>query len=195
MDQRLVVGCWTVAGGLILGGIGAAFGGLAGYLARLHGRSPGGFVGWRVLRAIERASRSELSPRSAGLVVGACDGAAFLGTIGTLLGFVAARAEWLSSGELLAILYTFALVASLAAVIGTAAYAFTRGGVIVFGSACTGGLAGIYAGVLLAETTGMMAGAWLGLALGFVVGWAGHQARPRRKHWDNRRIDFEEREP
>jgi hypothetical protein len=195
VDQRLVIFCWTAAGGIGLGGIGALFGGLAGYAARLHGRSPGGFVGWRVLRAIEQVSRRELSPRSAGIVIGAFDGATFLGTAGALLGFVASQTEWLSGSQLLAALYTFAVVATLAAVIGTAAYSFTRGGILVFGSACIGGLAGIYVGALLAETPGMMAGAWIGLLLGFLAGSIGRRARPRRKRWENSRIEFEEREP
>lgn len=195
MDERIVVFCWTAAGGTFLAAIGALFGGLAGYLARLHGRSPGGFVGWRVLRAIERASRSQLPPRSAGFVVGAFDGAAFLGTIGLLLGFAAGQTEWFSTSVLMAIGYSFVVVVALAAAIGTAAYIFSRGGIVVFGTACTGGLAGIYVGALTSGAAGVLAGAWLGLALGYLVGWVGQRARPRGRHWENRRIDIEEGEP
>jgi hypothetical protein len=195
VDQRLIEFCWTAAGGIGLGGIGALFGGLAGYAARLHGQSPGGFVGWRVLRAIERVSRRELPPLSAGIVVGAFDGAAFLGAAGAILGFLASRTQWLSGGQLLAVFYTFAVVAALAAVMGMAAYSFTRGGILVFGSACTGGLAGIYIGALLAETPGMMAGAWVGLLSGFLVGSLGRRAWPRRKRRQKTPIEFEERQP
>ena len=57
MDDRLILSCWVISGTVFLGAIGALFGGLAGFMARLHGRTPGGFIGWRVLRAVEEKTR------------------------------------------------------------------------------------------------------------------------------------------
>jgi len=193
LDQRLIVIFWSAGSGIFLASIGALFGGFAGYVARRHGRSPGGFVGWRILRSVERMSKQELSPHLAGFVIGAFDGAAFLGTLGVGFGFLIGRTEWLALGHLGPILYTFALVAALAAVVGMAAYAFANGGIVIFGSACVGGLAGVYAGALVGEAAGILIGAWIGLILGFLVGWLGRRSRwPRTSRIH---IEHEEGEP
>jgi hypothetical protein len=195
VDERLIVACWIVAGGIFLGGIGALFGGLAGYVARLHERSPGGFVGRRALRGIERGLQRKLSPRAAGFVIGAFDGASFLGAIGVVLGWLAGKAEWLSYGTTMVIFGALAVVAALAVVFGMAAYIFTRGGIVVFGTACIGGLAGIYVGAWMAETGGIVIGAWAGLLLGFAVGWIGRRGQPHSRRWKRINIESEEPEP
>ena len=195
MDQRLLIFCWSAGGGLFLGGLGALFGGLAGYLARLHGRSPGSFIGWHALRAVERALHRKLTPRRAGVLIGAVDGASFLGVIGVLLGLLAGKADWLSTAALLTIYVGIAIVAALAIALGSAAYAFSRGGIVVFGTACAGGLAGIYIASLLAGPPAILTGAWIGLLLGFVVGLLGGRRPNRRNRSRNTQIDVEEPEP
>jgi hypothetical protein len=176
--ERLIIVGWAVAGGLLLGGVGALFGGLAGYMSRMHGRTPGGFVGWRVLRAVESVLRRDLPYLKAGILIGAFDGASFLGVVGVLLGLLAGESEWFPSEVLAATFLGFVLLVTLAAGLGIAAYAFARGGMVGFGTACAGGLAGIYAGALAAGTTGIITGAWIGLPLGFLVGWLVRRGRP-----------------
>lgn len=194
MHERLLLFCWTAAGGIFLGGIGALFGGLAGFMARLHGRMPGGYVGWRVLRAVERVLRRELPSRQAGVLIGAFDGASFLGVIGALLGLLAGWGDWISTGPLLAIVLGFAVVAGLAVTLGMTALVLARGGMVVFGTACIGGLAGIYIGALVADSAGIMAGAWIGLMLGFLIGWLGPRGHARGKHRNRIRNNFKEPE-
>jgi hypothetical protein len=179
VDERLIIFGWAAGGGLLLGGVGALFGGLAGYVARFYGRRPGGFVGWRAIRAVERVLGRELSPLQAGVLIGAVDGASFLGVFGVLLGLLAGELEWFPSHVLAATYLGFILLATLAAGLGMAAYAFAHGGMIGFSTACAGGLAGIYVGALTAGTTGIIVGAWIGLLLGFLAGWLGRRGRSR----------------
>jgi hypothetical protein len=195
MDERLLIFCWAAGGGVFLGGVGALFGGLAGYMARLHGRSPGSFVGWRVLRAVERALHRELTPLRAGILIGAFDGASFLGLIGVLLGLLAGKAAWLSPAALVTIFLGVAIVAVLAVALGLAAYAFSRAGIVVFGTASAGGLVGVFIAALIAGPASILAGAWIGLLLGFGVGWLGGRRPAGRGRSKKIRIDFEEPEP
>src|SRR5439155_469372 len=150
MDDRLILSCWVISGAVFLGAIGALFGGLAGFMARLHGRTPGGFIGWRVLRAVERALRRDLSPLQAGILIGAVDGASFLGVVGALLGLLAGKADWFPNSVLLALFLGIAVVAGLAVAFGMSAYLFARGGVVLLGTACAGCLTGMYLGAMLA---------------------------------------------
>jgi len=191
MDDRFVLFCWAVGGGVFLGVVGALFGGLAGLMARLHDRSPGGFLGWRVLRAVESVLHREISPVPAGVLVGAVDGAAFLGTVGVLLGLLAAKTDLLPPTALLAIFLGIGMIAALAAAFGGTAYLFARGGIRLFSAVCVGGVLGICTGMEIADSEGVMVGAPLGLLLGFVIGWITFSREPRRK----RRIHFEEHEP
>jgi hypothetical protein len=193
MDGSLLLFCWAVGGGVFLGVVGALFGGLAGFMARWHGRTPGGFVGWRVLRAVERVLRSEMDPLPAGVLIGAFDGATFLGTVGVLIGLLAGKSEWFSTGALFAVFFGFGIIAALAAATGSTAYLIARGGMGSAGAVCIGGLAGICLGMWAAGPGGVMAGAWLGLLAGFAVGWLGTNRRDPRTR--KRRVHFEEREP
>jgi hypothetical protein len=191
MDENLVLCYWTVGGGVFLAVIGALFGGLAGFLARLHGRSPGGYLGLRVLRAVERMQRQEIAPLPAGVLIGAIDGAAFLGTVGVLLGWIASRSQSLPTATLLAIFLGIAGIAVMAAAIGSAAYLISRGGMRAAGAVCGGGFAGICIGIRMAGAPGVMVGACLGLLLGLAIGWLGSRLQSPRKQ----NTEFEEEEP
>src|SRR5262249_23949279 len=147
MDERLVLFCWAAGGGVFLGVVGALFGGLAGLMARVHGRSPGGFLGWRVLRAVERVLQHEIVPAPAGVLLGAIAGAAFLGMVGVLLGLIAGNTDWLPPTAFLAIFLGIGMIAALAAAIGSTAYLLARGGVRAAGPVCVGGVAGICIGM------------------------------------------------
>jgi hypothetical protein len=192
MDERFVLFCWAAGGGVFLAVVGALFGGLAGLMARVHGRSPGGFLGWRVLRAVERVLQHDIAPVPAGALVGAIDGAAFLGTVGVLLGLVAGKTDWLPPPAFLAIFLSIGMIAALAAAIGSTAYLLARGGVRAAGPVCVGGVAGICIGMWSAGAGGVMVGAWLGLLLGFAAGWLGVGREPRTR---KQRIHWEEHEP
>jgi hypothetical protein len=101
------------------------------------------------------------------------------------------------------------VLATLAAGFGMAAYAFVYSGMVGFGAACAGGLAGIYVGALTAGTAGILVGAWIGLLLGFLIGRLRRYRRSRRIDIRRKRglspypqgdrslfpRDFEEREP
>ena len=191
MDDSVALFCWAVGGGVFLGVVGALFGGLAGFMARLYGRSPGGLLGWRVLRAIERVLRHEIAPVPAGVLIGAIDGATFLGAIGVLLGLLAGKTDLLPPTAILAIYLGIGALAALAAAFGATAYMFARGGIQLFSAVCVGGILGICAGMWMAESEGVMLGAPLGLLLGFAIGWIALARKPGR----TRRIHLEEREP
>jgi MFS family permease len=193
-DDRLILVFWVIGGAAFLAIIGALFGGLAGFMARLDGREPGGIVGWHVLRAVERGLHRKLPSPHAGVLVGAFDGAAFLGAIGAILGLLAAKAEWFSNRVLLASLFGIAIVAGLAVVFGLAAYLFSRGGVVVFGTACAGGVAGIYLGAMLAEAGGILIGGGLGLLAGFAIAWLGQRRRMRNGRSNQIPVEWEDRE-
>jgi hypothetical protein len=171
MDNRLLIVCWTVGGGVFLGVVGAIFGGLAGFLARTHGRSPGSFLGLRVLRAIEQVQKRPLASGPAGILVGAIDGATFLGTVGILLGWLASRSESIPDAVFIAIFLAIGCIAVLAASVGTTAYLISRGGMRAAWAVCSGGLVGICVGVWAAGAGGVLIGAWLGLLLGIGLGW------------------------
>ncbi len=65
-DDKLRLFLWSLAGAGFLSLIGAAFGAIAGVVARKHGRQAGGLIGNAVAGAVARVSDHELSDTMAG---------------------------------------------------------------------------------------------------------------------------------
>src|SRR5438067_9783918 len=91
MDEPLILLAWTLGGTLAFGVLGALFGGLAAWLSCRAGHAPGSAVGRRVAEALARLREEELTELQKGTLIGAVDGAFFLGLVGTLVGVAAAR--------------------------------------------------------------------------------------------------------
>jgi hypothetical protein len=86
MEERIHLFLWLLGGASLFGFLGAAFGGLAGALARRSGSAIGGFVGPLVVASFERISDNPLSPGISGALSGGSDGLLFLATLGLAIG-------------------------------------------------------------------------------------------------------------
>lgn len=100
MDDSLVVFGWTLGGAIAFGLIGLLFGGFAGWVNWSRGRASGTILGRKIAAALSRLSERELNEVQRGTLIGAVDGALFLGTVGLVVGLIAgwrgvAPAEWL----------------------------------------------------------------------------------------------------
>src|SRR5262249_13051311 len=80
-------------GALLFAVIGALFGAVTGAMTRMDGRAAGGRLGQIVARELARRSEHEYSDVALGAVVGAADGALFLGIIRFLVGRVLAARD------------------------------------------------------------------------------------------------------
>ena len=183
MDHRLTIFLWTLGGTCFLGLIGALFGALAGALARMKGSAPGSLLGSHVLRAFERVHEKPLSPTKAGAIVGAVDGASFLGAVGCLLGLLAGYGEWISTEFLVVIFIGIAVLAILAVHFGVLAYGFIHVGSRAFGGSCVGGLAGAVAGAVLGGGVLIFIGAEVGAVSGLIAALLTRRAGTPRNDW------------
>jgi hypothetical protein len=165
VDDRVTLILWTAGGAIFLGLVGGLFGALAGLLARTSGNAPGGWIGPRVLNAVERMLQADLTPAQAGALVGGCDGASFLGAVGCLLGLAAGSSEWFPHDALFAVFAAIAGLALLAIHFGLLAYGFLRAGIRTVGGASLGAVAGVFLGAWLIPGPGIFIGGEVG-ALG-----------------------------
>jgi len=192
---------WTVGGAGFLSLVGALFGAVAGLLARANGSAPGGIIGSRVLRAVERVLDTELTPPQAGALVGACDGASFLGAVGCFLGLAVGHAGWFSTETLLVICLGTMILAAAAAHFGLLAYGFLRAGLRAVGVSCAGAVAGVFIGAWLLGALGIFIGGEVGALGGLLIAiLSGRRAKPpaankrlAKDTWDQFR--FKEQEP
>lgn len=175
MDERLACFLSAVLGLLVMMPMGAAFGAIAGAAVRASGRSAGGFVGLEAVRALERIRGAPFTPIVAGALVGAFDGAVFLGIAGAL---VAGGLTFLGMGEVRVLLRLASTVGGLAVTacgLGTIAYGLVRAGWrsvgVVFATAVVGGLIGIFLTVQDGYFLGAALGAGLGAVLASMSGW------------------------
>jgi hypothetical protein len=86
MEERVHLFLWLLGGASLFGLLGAAFGGLAGALARRSGSAIGGFVGPMVVASFERVSGQSFSPTVSGALSGGTDGGLFLAAVGLAVG-------------------------------------------------------------------------------------------------------------
>jgi hypothetical protein len=179
---------WTAGGTVFLGLVGGLFGALAGMLARANGNAPGGWIGPRVLNAVERVLRAELTPAQAGALVGGCDGASFLGGVGCLLGLAAGATDGFPHEALFTVFAVIAGLALLAIHFGLLAYGFLRAGLRAVGGASLGAVTGLFLGAWLLPGPGMFIGGEVG-ALGGLAAIV-----MTGRHTESKRSSNEERE-
>jgi hypothetical protein len=166
MDQTASPAFWAAIGAVSLGCLGALFGGLAGALARASGYAAGGVFGHAAAEALQRVARKELSPVLLGAVVGAADGALFLGLVGAALGVLASRVSLpAGAGTLPAVVFGVALLALGAVFFGGLAYGLLRAGMRSLPV-----LAGLAVGGVVGADLGAGPGALLGLMIGSLLG-------------------------
>ena len=123
-------------------------------------------LGLAAARALERVRGRELTDVTAGLVVGAVDGLAFLGVVGTLFGAVYGYVGEPHRELLLNLALGVGLLAIGAAVLGTMATSLIRAGVWGIGVVFVAALAGAALGARLAGVPGLFYGATIGFGMG-----------------------------
>lgn len=177
MDDRLSVFLWTFGGGLAFAVTGAAFGGVAGGVNARHGRTGGTILGRRLANAVARLFRGDLSDVQRGVLVGACDGAIFLGIVGVIIGLVADQAGYDPANWLAPVFLVLLGAACLAMIFGVIAFGLSGRGWQSLSWLVFGGMAGM-----------LVAIAWIGRdhlvpcsAGGMVVGSVIGLAWPRRR--------------
>jgi hypothetical protein len=149
--------------------LGAAFGALVGYLAWKRGQAAGSVAGLSLARAIERASGRQSTPGQTGALVGAIDGTLFLGTIGTVVGLIAARGH-VSWFLLSRVAYGMFLLTGGAVFFGGIAVGIIYGGSRSLAGVFAGGVVGGLSGALVARGDGFLIGAIGGVAAGTLLG-------------------------
>jgi len=172
MDSSLTFTAWAALGAVALAPVGALFGAVAGAVARLGGRSPGGALGRAAVDFLGRAWRTEFSPAVAGAIAGAADGAAFLGVIGVFVGLIAGYSGPEPDGRILLIVVVGAVLLGVSAVaFGLLSHGLQRGGargLIVFSATGIGGLLGLSLAGAVGAGWGLLGGAIVG-GLGMLV--------------------------
>ncbi len=166
MDDRLHLFLWTLAGAFAFALVGGLFGALAGWMCWRNGSASGSIAGRRLADALARLLPREPSALRKAALIGAADGALFLGLVGTLIGLVAAQtgaapADWLVPAFLVLLPLTAA-----ATLFGLLAYGLEGLRVQAVLSVFVGGMGGAlltagYAGAAHA-VPGAVAGIFLG---------------------------------
>lgn len=141
-DNRLVVFAWTLAGAFAFALLGGLFGGLAGWLSWRGGSASGSILGRKAADAVARLRERELSEGARGAVVGAADGALFLGLVGTVIGLVAGHRGQAPASWLVPAFTVLLLLVGGAVVFGTLAYGLDRLRVGAVVGVFVGGLGG-----------------------------------------------------
>jgi hypothetical protein len=161
VDEPLQTFARVLACGGFFGVLGAAFGGLVGYLSWTRGRPAGSGAGLAIASTMDRIAGRKSSPAQTGILVGAFDGLLFLGLAGTALGLVAARGH-----------FGWAFLSRIA--LGTL---MLTGGAVFFGGLALGiiyagarAMAGVFAGGMLGAASGALLGRGDGLVLGAIGG-------------------------
>ncbi len=169
-DSRLLLFGWTLLGMATFALLGSLFGGLAGGLSWYHGRAAGSGFAVRIARALARLGEGELSPLAMGALVGAVDGAVFLGLLGGLLGLAAGYTETPPADWVLRGLAIVAAMLGGAIVFGLFAYGLVRLRVRAMLEVFLGGMAGAFAAVSLAGIPHIVPGVVIGMFLGALCG-------------------------
>jgi hypothetical protein len=169
-DDRLRLFLWMVGGGGLLGVVGLLFGALTGLLTHWDGRYAGGFLGRKVLQAIVRVSEQPPSPSVRAAIVGAAEGACFLGLVGLVLGAVVGHYAALDVAAVAWLALAAVLLPVTAALFGILAYGLSRAGTRILGLFCCGGLIGAFVGSRLGATDGILIGSIVGALTGFALG-------------------------
>jgi hypothetical protein len=171
VDEELQTFARVLACGGFFGLLGAAFGGLVGYLAWNRGRPAGSAAGLAVASAIDRVIRQSSSPGRTGMLVGAIDGLLFLGLTGTTLGLVAARAHF-GWAALSRMAFGTLTIAGGAVFFGGLALGIIYSGARALAGVFAGGMVGAASGAILGRGDGLVVGAIGGVLAGTLLGVA-----------------------
>jgi len=166
MEERLRIVLWTLAGGGFCGAVGLWFGALAAAMAWRHGQAGGGRLGRAVADAFTRLRSRPPSEAVAAALVGGVEGAAFLGALGALAGFVAGYSGQVRPATAGMVGVGLLLLAVGAAFFGSLAYGMVRAGTWSLLGVFSGGMAGALVGAHFAQRDGLMYGSLLGALLG-----------------------------
>ncbi len=161
MDDRLRVFAVVLGSGGFCAVLGGAFGAVTGATYWGSGKAAGTVFGLSVARAL--AGGRELSRKAHGAIVGAIDGALFLGLLGAAAGAFLAHARHDEGGYLALAAAGLAFLVALAVLFGALAYAVVRAGVYA--------VVGLFAGGLSGGLLGGWAAAWIGTYNAGRFGW------------------------
>src|SRR5262249_41481078 len=146
VDPKFQAFLWILGGGGFFAALGAAFGAVTGAVYWRGGRSSGTAVGLGVAAMFERAAGHASTRAAKGALVGAVDGFVFLGTLGVLVGAVAAYRVKPPSGLLWPLAQAGLYLGGAAVGFGLLAGALVRNGVWALAPACLGGVLGAFVG-------------------------------------------------
>ncbi len=166
-DFRAVI--WTLGGAASFAILGGLFGALAGGFSRRNGSATGSYLGARIARAIRRLLERDLSPTQQGILIGAADGAVFLGILGALIGLIAHHSGNDPSSWLLPMFVLMVSLLAGAVVFGLLAYGMISLRVHSIFTICLGGFGGGAFTAWMWGTAHIVPGAAIGILLGAVV--------------------------
>ena len=167
MSEEWIGIVWIIGGGISFALLGALFGALATGLHRRSGKASGSWIGKTIAGALSELFDHELTATQQAALIGAGDGAVFLGGCGVLVGMIAhfsgaKPATWMQPGLLL-------LVGILGGAIafGLFARAILRAKIRSIFALSVGGMIGIVIATLTVGGEHVIPGALVGSVLGF----------------------------
>jgi hypothetical protein len=170
LETRYIVFLFTVGGALAAALVGAAFGGLAGYLTHRDGRAAGSIIGRTVAELFARGDDAVMSTSSKAVLTGAADGAFFLALVGAAVCLVIGLQGNIRPASVLILAVALLALPVMAALFGLLAYRLTSLGVRVIGLVSAASIIGALAGYQLARVDGILLGILAGSGAGTLLG-------------------------
>jgi hypothetical protein len=169
MDERLGIFLWTLAGAFSFALLGGLFGSLAGWLNARHGHASGTILGRKAADAVARLLERELTATGRAALVGAADGALFLGLIGTLIGLIAGQRGQAPAAWLVPAFAILLLLVIGAVFFGLLAYGLVRLRIGAVAGVFVGGMGGALFAAHSIGPAHIVPGAVAGILLGVLV--------------------------
>ena len=169
MDDPLILFAWTLGGTVAFGVLGGLFGALSGWLSWRGGSASGSVLGRRVADALARLIETEMTDPQRGALIGAADGACFLGLLGTLVGLAAAKSGHAPQSWLVPLFFiTLSLIAG-AVLFGVLALGLIRLRLRAVLGASIGGMTGALLAARIFGVLHIVPGAVAGILLGILA--------------------------
>jgi hypothetical protein len=170
LETRYIVFLFTVGGALAAALVGAAFGGLTGYLTHRDGRAAGSIIGRTVAEIFARGDDAVMSASWKAVLTGAADGAFFMALLGTAICLVVGLHGNIRPATVLTLAGALLALPLMAALFGLLAFRLTSLGVRVLGLVSATSIIGALAGYQVARLDGILLGILAGSGAGTLLG-------------------------